>query len=196
MKSWASSLVAQLEIPCLSHNIGNIQTGTKIAGAPKLQVWKCSELAILKTIGFDPFWVPKNYLNGYQNCWSTKIASFDSLQNLRFWNPSVLVPFCVLLTTPFWGGIAEGVSHPFSSLSCGLEQASLRYTFCKTWYRTSSSDTAGGGFIAHNLFSLRHLKPIFQGKATHPKTQPPTKEIICTNNLRKLSLSLAVFCLF
>ena len=42
------------------------------------------ELAILKTIGFGTFLVPKSHPNGYQNCWCTKIASFDRPQNLRF----------------------------------------------------------------------------------------------------------------
>ena len=40
------------------------------------------------------FWhaIDRQHPNGYQTCWCTKIASFESPQHLPFWEPSVLVP--------------------------------------------------------------------------------------------------------
>ena len=50
----------------------------------------------------------RNHPNGYQNCWCTKIASFESPPNLPCRKPSVLIPFFRCQRTTQTGTKAAG----------------------------------------------------------------------------------------
>ena len=65
--------------------------------APKLRVSKSPELAILKTIGFDALLGAKEPSKQIPKMLVHQHCEFYSPLNLRFWNPSVLMPSCGLL---------------------------------------------------------------------------------------------------
>ena len=116
-----------------------------------------------------------------KNWWSTKIASFDSLQNLPFWKPTVLIPFRVPKNHPngypnCW--CTEIASFNFKTVprTCDFETHQF---WCPCSHRVLQGAAQGGGqfyFIFCGSLGpliMQQTKPFLPENLNPPWREPP-----------------------